>query len=93
MGTRIEYEWDIEQYDEYGDIIDHYFFRESRCPSHDIKENECLVLVKSYADPTGSYVQDRTYAYVTKDGKLPEEFEDGTRIPKRVARTFTAARG
>lgn len=92
MGTRIEYEWDIEQYDEYGDIIDHYFFRESRCPTQDIKENECLVLVKTYLDSYDS-VDYRTYAYVTKDGALPEEFEDGTRIPKRVARTFAAARG
>lgn len=74
----IYYEWDIETVDEHGDIIDHDFIDAPRLPA---KENERLVLVFNKGDDNEGLL-DRSWAYVI-DGKLPEEFENGRRVPKR----------
>jgi hypothetical protein len=85
--TKLDYEWDIESLDIHGDIIDHDFKSSFPGPRDFDATGEVVVLVKSYARGLSGredsfMIEDRTWAYL-EDGKLPEEFEDGTRVPKR----------
>jgi hypothetical protein len=84
--TKLDYEWDIEVLDEHGDIEDHDF-QDNYPGTQDDPEKNVVVLVKSYArglsgDEYSFFIEDRTWAYI-KDGELPEEFQDGTRVPQR----------
>ncbi len=82
---QVNYEWDIESLDEYGDIIDH---RHSDVfPGIPTGDNESLVLVRDTAEgisgePSSFDLKDRTRAY-TVDGVLPQTFDDGTMVPMR----------
>ena len=98
LTRRTAYEWDLESYDEYGDIIDHYFHE--KCPTESLPEDGStkLVLVKSeavgYPDDEYSYdIDHRTWAYVDADGQLPEFFCDGSKVPQRLRKEFDKARG
>ena len=90
----VEYEWDIETLDQYGDIIDHDFA--DKLSSGIIKfdeidtDNQVLVLVRNLWSTDGSL--DRSWAYCRKgdDGKfyLPNTFKDSydryeCDVPKR----------
>ena len=75
---KVQYEWDREWVDEHGDVQDH---NHSKKVLPLIAEEGDLVLVRDVVDEFGS-VEDRQWAYV-KDGKLPEEFCGGARVPKR----------
>jgi len=97
LTRRTAYEWDLEQMDEHGDIIDHSF--QDKCPTEPLPEDNsvALVLVKSeaegYPDDEASYHMDhRTWAYVTVDGRLPETFDDGSKVPVRFHKEFNKAR-
>jgi|TARA_Y100000034_G_C6827289_1_gene373113 hypothetical protein len=82
------YEWDVETLDANGDVQDHD--HESKLKAHrqygaailSGKRNDLrLVLVRDVgSDDDG--VAERAWAYV-KDGKLPDEFDDGTPVPQR----------
>lgn len=90
------YEWDIEVTDAHGDIVDHIF--SDKCPDFAelnrtrislMKKNESAILVlvrnigEGYkSDPLSFHLIERSWAYV-KDGKLPEQFDDGYVVPKR----------
>ena len=79
------YEWDIETYYDGpdSDIEDHCFFDKlTEMPNRDDFElyNE-LVLVRDVGNEIEG-LNDRAWAYV-KDGKLPEFFGNGVRVPKR----------
>jgi hypothetical protein len=95
MRAKVWYEWDIETWDEWDDIIDHHHadkvaelfnyldkFGDPENPDHQYK----LVLVRTlWSDLEG--VIDRTWAYV-KDDLLDSSFCDGlgkkeARVPKR----------
>jgi hypothetical protein len=83
--TKLDYEWDIEILDEYDDIIDHDF--QDKFPGPQTDDKHVVVLVKSYARGLSGMehsfsITDRTWAYM-KGGELPEEFDDGSRVPKR----------
>ena len=82
----VSYEWVAEHVDEHGDIID---------PLHGDTFAELNTDLDTFADAVRVDVAlcrregdddegewDRQYAYV-KDGKLPETFEGGCRVPKR----------
>lgn len=92
--TRLVYEWDYESTDEHGDILDHMFFDD--CPGLPDDDNIELVLVrnelKGYPDDfeNSCDLDHRAWAYV-KDGKLPEEFDDGYRIPQRFHKELAKA--
>ena len=88
---RIDYEWDIESVDEYGDIVDHGF--NESCPTEPLPAGSDLVLVKSYLDPTGSFIEEKAWAYTRGTNELPEEFDDGSKVPVRFHKELRKARG
>lgn len=88
------YEWDVETWDEHDDIQDHAHSDKLEAGMLDtctyIDENNDaitphLVLVRDvwelFSEEDGD-LKYRDWAYV-KDGKLPEEFMDGIKVPKR----------
>ena len=90
--TKLDYECDIEMLDEFDDIIDHDF--QDKYPGVQADDKNVVVLVKSYArglsgDEYSFFIEDRTWAYL-KDGKMPEEFDDGSRVPKRFHKEVSA---
>lgn len=94
---KIYYEWDIESYDEYGDIIDHDF--SEKFPGIPDDENCSLVLVRNeYVGPSGpdfemiADLDHRTWAYV-EDCKLPTEFCDGAKVPQKFHKQIAAWTG
>lgn len=86
---RTVYEWDVEELDRHGDIVDHHFCENYKqllkCAS-DFQKCD-IVLVRDVESDSGG-VEDRLWAYM-KDGKLPEYFADsrnlptGIRVPKK----------
>jgi len=85
--NRVTYEWDNEVIDCNGDIFDHYHedkldYCYPPLTTPDLGNNTMsLVLVRDEWDQWGELV-DRDWAYV-EDGKLPEEFSYGVKVPKR----------
>jgi hypothetical protein len=89
--SSVSYEWDSEQIDEHGDVIDHNFsdklsgqclddFHPGR---HEIEGND-LALVRLFRDEDWG-VEDKEWAYPFKmNGKflLPDYFDGGTKVPK-----------
>jgi hypothetical protein len=72
----VDYEWDIERSDEYGDIVDHDFtFRLPR-DGDGLTERQVLVYQEHRA------YGEKGWAYVT-DGKLDEWFRDALERPIR----------
>ena len=91
MSTRLDYEWDVEVLDEYGDIVDHLF--QSQFPGSQDDPLMVVVLVKSYAegnpgDDLSFDIKDRTWAYI-KDGTLPQYFDDGSKVPMHFHKEVT----
>lgn len=86
MLKNTNYEWDIEEQDEYGDIVDHnHADKLTQYTADEIAQIDnkrfTLVLVRTYDDMTlGGY--DRSWAYV-ENMMLPEEFDNGIKVPKR----------
>ena len=80
---RTYYEWDVEEVDSDGDVSDHDFDEKLSVllKAHPIGENESLVLVYNLGSELDG-IQDRAWAYV-KEGELPEEFDNGYRVPMR----------
>ena len=92
-----EYEWDIETYDEHGDIDHDHRSELSRYPAAVLAEAlsrgslSRLVLVRDVPRAWGHI--SRTWAYV-EDGALPDYFssdrgETGTRVPRRYKRELS----
>lgn len=81
------YEWKVEFADEYGDIQDYWHFSESEFDLATIKANEPneytaqIALVREVGNDEDG-LTDRQHAYV-EDGKLPDCFEYGAKIPAR----------
>ena len=81
------YEWDIEETDEYGDIVDHHHFDKLK----DIPDIDGdLVLVKSIW--RGDTLAARFWAYV-ENGILPEYFEDSRgwkyhKVPQKFRKEY-----
>jgi hypothetical protein len=75
---KLTYEWAIETLDSNGDIydVDH-----SETFPTDIPENADVALTRIIGNDQDG-IKHRQYAYLA-DGKLPETFENGVRVPKR----------
>jgi len=86
MWTKVNYDWDVESYEECGDIEDHHFYTRLSDIRGPIAINENLVLVRDIWCEDGDLL-DRAYAYV-EDGELSEDFDNGVRVPKRFHKEF-----
>lgn len=84
MRNTVSYEWDYEQIDEHGDIIEHNHADTLQEFNTEFVSNLFhegatraleLVLIRDTGNETDG-LQERTFAYV-KDGQLPEYFKDG----------------
>ena len=80
----IDYEWDVETADEFGDVEDHNASEKLRPYHLDLEPTQKLVLVCDHWEGGWMY---RSWAYVV-DGELPEFLVDayGTdarRVPQR----------
>jgi len=81
----ISYEWVFEESDEYGDIVDPLFGDTYKSVSQyepETKGNRVDIALVRFDGDEGNGEDCREYAYI-KDGKLPVEFDDGYRVPKR----------
>ena len=94
---RVSYEWDLEEVDEYGDIVDHHWC--DKCPGLPTEPNLELVLIRDvHRGLAGddfnmsADLEHRSWAYV-RDGKLPEFFDDGEKVPKRFHAELAKAIG
>lgn len=93
MRNTTTYEWTCEvivddENPDYQDIVDSDFGDsleevQRRGESNDIEGTICRYgLVKNVGNEDDG-LQERTWAYVDENGKLPEEFENGDKVPKR----------
>lgn len=80
----VTYEWEWAQLDKHGDIDE---LRHAD-PGELAVLNGWTVysLVKNYGNDIEG-IKDRSWAYV-EDGVLPQEFEDGTRVPAKLLAEF-----
>ena len=84
----VEYEWDVEETDVHGDIIEHWFHETYR---------ECMEWVKKSTPSAGatyevvlvrSTDEERAWCYVDGNGEIPDTFHDANgslvcEVPKR----------
>lgn len=86
MPKRVEYEWDIETTDEYGDVVDHDFDRDF--PGYPVRDNhhppgeKHVVLIRYQFAPDGITQDSKGYAYI-RNGRLADYFDDGYNVPAR----------
>lgn len=86
--VQVDYEWDCEQLDKHGDIVDHNFATSyaEALASCDGESSKVLLVRTEGNDDDG--VTERSWAYV-ENGRLPERFGDswgrptGAKVPKR----------
>lgn len=86
MARKTTYEWSIELLEE-GDIVDSDFSETiNGLPGNmlDLEPNHQVCLVKNIGSETETIVE-RGWAYI-KDGVLPEDFDNGDRVPARFHR-------
>ena len=81
----LHYEWDIETFEDDGEIIGHNHF--NTCPGIPSESNERLVLVRSVnvkrvGEKDILELHERSWAYV-ENHKLPSHFDCGAKVPKR----------
>ncbi len=95
-GTRVRYEWDMEESDRHGDVSDHHHSDKlkpllSQYAGNPPREGftNVLVLVKDEFDEFGD-LGDRTWAYVTQ-GFLPDYFQNGMPVPQRFHKELQRA--
>jgi len=86
----VGYEWDIEEIDEDGEVIDHNHVDSLNGVVFD-GDRFCLVLVKNVWNALEGLIN-RAWAYAElKDGvwTLPDTFCDGSKVPKRFVKELT----
>lgn len=74
MRDSVEWEWDVEILNEYGDIEDHHFqtsFRDCVLEDNGDESYFEIVLVRSAGNDDDG-VTDRSWAYLDEDGNIPE---------------------
>lgn len=88
--ARYDYEWVAEVIAEDEGIVPEFFEKDKATEAKEYGDEELkdadviridYALVKNYLDADG-YMDDREYAYV-KDGQLPAEFPDGSKVPQK----------
>ena len=89
----IDYEWDVETLDEFGDIEDHNHSEKLRPYHLDLEPSQRLVLVCDHWEGGWMY---RSWAYVV-DGELPEHLVDAydteiRRVPQRFHKELAKMR-
>ncbi len=83
MANKTWYEWVVEESEPDGEIVDtnaYDYYKSAVSHTGSFGGKIEIALLKCVGDPDTNH--DRFYAYL-KDGKLPESFEDGLKIPKR----------
>ena len=87
MISHTVYEWDFEQLDEYGDIVEHWHHDSlkevEKCKVTE-KKPLCLVKFKGFC-VNGLAMNDHAYV---KDNKLPTSFDDGSKVPQKYIKEF-----
>lgn len=89
MAYRAYYEWNAEEWDEYDDILDHDHADklETLKLHHKGDSTRHIVLIKDIWCPIEEDLKSRAYAYV-ENGELPENFDDGSKVPQRFINEF-----
>lgn len=77
--TSTTYEWVSEQLDEHGNIVETFQFNTRKEAEEQGGE---IALCRRVHYVIDGDEKDRQYAYL-EGGELPEEFDGGTRVPKR----------
>lgn len=91
----VRYEWLVEEVDEHGDIIDTYTWDTASAMFDAMRESIAAGLcyhfgiVRDTVRDDGELI-DRQWAYA-ENGKLPDEFDGGAKVPKRMVTEFAAA--
>jgi hypothetical protein len=88
-GETVAYEWVIEPTDDNGDILESLHadtYREAiqvaaQCDYPDQHRVDIGLVRDQGSDSEG--IEDRQWAYMTEDGKLPECFDGGSKVPQR----------
>ena len=91
MRNEVHYEWCWEYSDEHGDIEDLNHgdtLKDLGAAWEDNLYKAELTLIRNVGNDIEGLL-DRTYAY-PQNGKLPEFFEDGEKVPKRFQKELTA---
>ena len=84
--SRTSYEWGVEfvTRDGYEDIEDTYHFEKLGDAKRQTSEEfDCRIVLIRDQGSEDAGVEHRQWAYLKDDGTLPEEFDGGTRVPKR----------
>lgn len=89
----VQYEWDVEEVED-DEILDHHHDENVRTLlrvwfSEIATGTARLVLVKNVGNDVDGLIH-RAWAYVEND-KLPDEFDDGSKVPQRFKRELEAA--
>ena len=91
----IDYEWDVETLstDGYEDILEHDHTENLKeyIGLFPLPNNQRLVLIRDQGNEDQGLL-DRQWAYV-KDGKLPIEFDGGSKVPKRFHKELEKSTG
>ena len=87
-GEQTYYEWGAEQTDEHSDIIDCTFVNEGELAKLNpfLADGWELVLVRNVGSDSEG-IEDRQWAYPV-DGKLPEFFDGGAKVPARFVKEW-----
>ena len=92
MKNHVMYEWCWEFWDQHGeDILDLYHGDTLEIlgpPSGPSGATARLTLIREWGNDIEG-IQARTYAY-PENGRLPTEFENGIKVPKRFQKELTA---
>ena len=91
MKNETVYQWVFEELDEHGDIIDPEFTDTLITGYHDtdLSESRQLALVLMRGNDSDCEVE-RAYAYVDPNTMtLPDEFDDGRKVPSRFNAKLT----
>ena len=87
-----DYEWGVEEKDEYGDIAENHFcssYAEAVEVAKDFDHCD-IVLVRTRGSEADG-VTDRQWAYV-EDGKLSTYFSEGAKVPVKFHKLVAAAK-
>jgi isopentenyldiphosphate isomerase len=84
--SRTSYEWGVEfvTKDGHEDIDDTYHYESLKQAKEEKSvEYTCRIVLIREQGSEDEGVTDRQWAYLKNDGTLPEEFDGGTRVPKK----------
>lgn len=87
-GQQTYYEWTVEEENDDGDIVDSFFFDTL---AEAVKFGSGTIGLVRNAGSESEGVEDRQWAYPV-DGKLPDFFDGGAKVPGRFTKEWAALR-